>query len=71
MLVTMAILAFKIITNLLIYAVFVTEATHFCCTVFCDIHIEVIWITVSYLSLFLPFESDHFMYCQKYLFLEK
>jgi len=45
-----------------------TRATDFCCKVLCDIHVEVIWMTVLYLSLFLPFESSGFMYCRKYLF---
>jgi len=63
MLVTMAILAFIIIRNPLIYTVFVYRSDRFLLhCIFCDVHIEVIWITVSYLSLFLPFESDHFMY---------
>jgi len=37
-----------------------TRATDFCCTVLCDVHVEVTWITVLYLSLFLPFESSRF-----------
>ena len=38
-----------------------TRATDFCCAVLCDVHFEVIWITVSYLSLLLPFKFVNYV----------
>jgi len=38
-----------------------TRVADFCCTVLCDVHLEVIWITISYLSLFLPFKSVYYV----------
>jgi len=46
------VLGIKIIRNRKFTQFLFTRAKDFCCVVLFDVHVEVIWITISYLSLF-------------------